>query len=296
MSIENRHHPYWLAPVVQRLGLLAIVLLAGGLLGAALVRVAPGFGVDERMLDTRLSAGSIQAVEESRKEGSDVLRYYFNYLYRLCRGDLGISVSLGRPVRELISERAGVTLRSASAGLLLAWMAALAIVLLLEWLPRRVFETAASVLAGTLLCVPAAVVALGCLYLGGLPALAISAVLFPRVYRYLRNIARAACGATHVLAAQAFGIRKMRVLTFHALAPVLPELLALAGVSVSMAVGAVIPAETLCDSAGLGQLVWQAALARDLPVLVNMTLLITAVTAGANLLADAARAAAQAEV
>ena len=82
-----------------------------------------------------------------------------------------------------------------------------------------------------------------------------------------------------------------RVLTYHVAAPVAPDLLALAGVSVSMAVGATIPVEALCDSAGIGHLLWQAALSRDLPVLANLTLLITAVTAGANLLADTARAA-----
>jgi peptide/nickel transport system permease protein len=68
--------------------------------------------------------------------------------------------------------------------------------------------------------------------------------------------------------------------------PLLPELLSLAGVSVSMAAGATILVEALCDSPGIGQLVWQAALGRDLPVIVNITLLITAVTAAANLAAD----------
>ena len=86
----------------------------------------------------------------------------------------------------------------------------------------------------------------------------------------------------------------LRILTCHLLPPVLPELLALAGVSVSMAVGATIPVEALCDSPGLGQLVWQSAMARDLPVLINLTLAITAVTLLANLVADTARASREA--
>ena len=78
------------------------------------------------------------------------------------------------------------------------------------------------------------------------------------------------------------------------MAPVLPEMLALAGVSVSMAVGALIPVEALCDSPGVGQLVWQAAVARDLPVLVNVTLIITGLTAAANLMTDTLRVAREA--
>jgi ABC-type dipeptide/oligopeptide/nickel transport system permease component len=47
--------------------------------------------------------------------------------------------------------------------------------------------------------------------------------------------------------------------------------------------------EALCDSPGIGQLVWQAAMARDLPVLVPLTMLAAAVTCAANLCADAGR-------
>ncbi|MFZ0396306.1 MAG: hypothetical protein WCF17_07435 [Terracidiphilus sp.] len=47
-----------------------------------------------------------------------------------------------------------------------------------------------------------------------------------------------------------------------------------------------IPLEALCDSPGIGQLAWQAALSRDLPLLVNLTMLFTLVTLGANLAAD----------
>ena len=53
------------------------------------------------------------------------------------------------------------------------------------------------------------------------------------------------------------------------------ELLALAGATVSLAFGAAIPLEVVCDSPGLGHLAWQAATARDLPVLVALTLLVT---------------------
>ena len=65
-----------------------------------------------------------------------------------------------------------------------------------------------------------------------------------------------------------------------------PQLLAVAGVSVSVALGAAIPVEALCGLAGVGQLAWQAALARDLPLLMNITLLVTLVTLLAHSGAD----------
>lgn len=265
------------------------ILLAAGLLAAALVRSAPGFGMDERMLDVRLSRESRAAVEREGGAPEGVAAYYAGYLRRLVRGDLGVSVSLGRPVRELLAERIGVSVRNGAAGLVLAWSAALAMAMALELVRRRSAEAAASVVAGTLLAIPAAVVALAAMWLGQSPGIAVGAILFPRIFRYVRDLARQACGAPHVLAAHALGVRPARILTRHVAAAVLPELLALAGVSVSMAVGATVPVEALCDSPGVGQLVWQSALSRDLPVLVNLSLLIAAVTVVANLAADSVR-------
>jgi peptide/nickel transport system permease protein len=63
-------------------------------------------------------------------------------------------------------------------------------------------------------------------------------------------------------------------------------MIALAGVSVSLALGAAIPVESLCGLPGIGQLAWQAALSRDLPLLVNLTILVTVVTLLANSGAD----------
>ena len=63
-------------------------------------------------------------------------------------------------------------------------------------------------------------------------------------------------------------------------------MLALAGVSVVMAFGAAIPVETLCDVPGLGQLAWKAATARDLPLLVTLTLMMAVATQTMNAAAD----------
>jgi len=270
----------------SRIVAAAGVLAASGLLAAALVRMAPGFGMDDRLLDARWSAGSLEAIQQQNRQGSDILHFYWQYLSRLSAGDLGTSASLGRPVRELLGERMAVTFRSGTAGLALAWSLSLLLVAVLELARKPCGELAASAVTSVLLCLPAAVLALVAAYIGATPGMAIGAILFPRIFRYARNLARQACGAPHVLAARALGMRPVRILGYHVMAPVMPELLALAGVSVSMAVGAAIPVEALCDSPGVGQLVWQAALARDIPVLVNVTLLITALTASANLLAE----------
>src|ERR1039458_1494302 len=171
------------------------------------------------------------------------------------------SLSWGRPVSELLWERRALSLRSTLAGLALAWVLALGAVTALELSHRGFGEGLAAILAGALLCTPAALLALACVYIGAGSAAAIAAIVFPRVFRYLRDLVRQAGAAPHVLTAHALGVHPLRILACHAAPPVLPELLALGGISVSMAIGSMVPVEALCDSPGVGQLVWQAALA-----------------------------------
>jgi peptide/nickel transport system permease protein len=76
-----------------------------------------------------------------------------------------------------------------------------------------------------------------------------------------------------------------RILFRHVIPVARHSLVALLGISASMALGAAIPLEALSDSPGMGQLAWQAALNRDLPLLTSITLFVTVLTAGINFLA-----------
>ncbi|MBZ5618349.1 MAG: ABC transporter permease [Acidobacteriia bacterium] len=277
------------AAAIRRFLMLLLTIAASALVSAALVRLAPGFGTDERQLDLQLSEASIAAVR-ARSRSPGFVTAFGEYVSGLAHGDWGFSVSLRRPVRELMAERAGLTLRTLGAGLTLAWSLALGLSLILEGLRRRALDLAATLAAGGLLCLPAAVVALVFLYLDVSPVFALAAVLWPRIYRYVRNVLAASSNRPHVLAARARGSGGIGLLWRHVCIPASPELLALAGISVSMAIGAVIPVETLCGSPGVGQLVWQSAIARDLPVLVHLTVLVALATSAANLFSDAARA------
>jgi peptide/nickel transport system permease protein len=265
--------------------LLATVAL-GGLLSATLVRLAPGFDTDERELDPHLNAASVHALRESRQADRNIVRFYFTYLKRAAHGDLGTSSALDQPVGTLLRDRAPLTLRLILLGLALGWTAALTFAITAAWLRTSAYDVATTAVSGILLCIPAAVLALLSV-LWNLPgALAIAFVVFPRVFRYAHNLLAKSYLMPHILTARAKGLGEARILLWHALPGVLPQLLALAGVSVSMAIGAAIPVEALCGLAGVGQLAWQAALARDLPLLVNITILVTLVTLLANSGAD----------
>jgi len=265
-----------------------IALLLGGFLAATLVRFAPGFGSDEEELDSRLSQESIQALRQSSATDENLAAFYAHYLYRLLRGDLGMSRTLHQPVRQLLAERLPETLHSVALGLAFAWTLGLALAVAAANSRYWFVGLSASLLASLLLCIPAAALALLFILAQAPARLLIGLIVFPKIFHYTRNLLASSASLPHVLTARAKGLGSFRILFRHILPVAAPQLLALAGVSVSFAFAAAIPVEVLCDLPGIGQLAWKAALGRDLELLVNLTMIVTLVTLLANSAADLA--------
>ena len=260
--------------------------LLGGLLSATMVRLAPGFDTDEAQIDSHLNSESLRALREARAQQNNILVFYFQSLKRASQGDLGSSLTLHQPVSKLLRERAPLTLRLIGVALVVSWVGAMTLALSAAGLRLDTYDAVATVLSGILLCLPAAVLGLLSVLWNTPAALAVAAIVFPRDFRYARNLLGRAYSLPHITTARAKGLHELRILFWHVIPVAGPQLLALAGVSVSLAIGAAIPIEALCGLAGVGQLAWQAALARDLPLLVNITVLVTLVTLLANTAAD----------
>src|SRR5271168_837217 len=192
----------WAEEVGRRLLMLVALSLAGGLLGATLVRFAPGYGMDERELDPRLSAESREAIRKAHRLESGLLSYYGTYLTRAAQGDFGRSEWLDRPIGGLLKERFPLTLRSVALGLLTAWAAALFLSLAALFWGGWLLDLTGTVFSGFLIALPAAVVALVAMYLRAPVFVAIGVVTFPKVFRYLRNLLLHAYEQPYVLAAR----------------------------------------------------------------------------------------------
>jgi len=268
---------------------LSIILLLAGLIGATLLRITPGFSADEQQLNSSLSERSLQAIRQARLANSNIPGFYFRYLTGLLRGDLGASQSLNQPVRELVRDRLPATLTNLLIALVLAWMLGLALAVFATLIRSQVFTLTADGLSGALISTPAAVLALVFVVLRWPPALAAGLLIFPKIYRYCSNLLQRSYEQPHILTARAKGAGRWRVLIWHVTPTAIPPMLALLGVSISIGIGVLLPIEVICDVPGIGQLAWLAAEARDLPLLVNLTLIVTFLTVCATTLSDAAR-------
>ena len=178
----------WIPKFGQRLFLLAAISLVGGLLGATLVRFAPGYGMDERELDPRLSQASREAIRNEHRLHSGLLSFYGTYLARAAHGDFGRSEWLHRPIAGLLKERFPITMRSVILGVLTAWVAALLLSLAALFSRGWFLDLAGTLASGFLIALPGAVVALFEMYLRAPVFVAIGVVTFPKIFRYLRNL------------------------------------------------------------------------------------------------------------
>lgn len=281
--------PVLASALLRRIGGLILVLAAGGLIATVLVRFSPGFDVDERDLDPRLGEAGRLRVRQEREANRDVIGFYAGWLRRLAlHGDLGESPSLKRPIAQLLRERWPVTAGIMAIGVTGGWLLAFALALPAVLCRSAMARGLAGFSQQLLMCLPAAALAAVLFRCNGPVRCLVAVIVCPRVFEYARSLLLEAYAQPHVITAHSKGLGGPAILVRHVMPYAAPQLIAMAGVSVTAAFSFSIPVEALCDLPGIGQLAWLAATARDLPLLLTITFLVVALTQVCNALAGAA--------
>ncbi len=296
-----------------------LFLLVGvSLLTFALCELAPGSYFDEMRLDPRIAAETGAALRARYGMDRPLPERYARWVASAASGELGYSFAYGSPVGPLLRERALHTLGLAGAATLLGWLLAVPLGVWFAarrggW-PDRVGAAASS----ALLAAPDLVVALGLLWLalrtgvlpaGGmaspgfadlsawgkavdlaahavLPVLALALGILPGLVRHVRASVYEALQAPFLRAARAHGIPARRLLYRHALAAAANPLCSLFGFSVASLLSMSLLTEVVMSWPGLGPLLLEAILARDLYLVIGPVMVSTLFLLAGNLLAD----------
>jgi peptide/nickel transport system permease protein len=123
--------------------------------------------------------------------------------------------------------------------------------------------------------------------MGG-PVLVLALLIAARDFKFLSGMLVGAWSAPHLLHARAQGMPARALVTMHILPNAAPQLCALITLSIVTALGALVPVEVIFSVPGVGQLAWSAAMNRDLPVLVAVSLLMACAVGVAGLLSTRA--------
>ena len=119
-----------------------------------------------------------------------------------------------------------------------------------------------------------------------LPALSLGLVGAAATARYLRTGLIETGASRHVLAAKARGLSPRRILWVHTIRPALLPLITVFGLSLPMLVSGSVVIESVFSWPGMGQVLWRAAQARDLPLVMGTTLVGATAVILSSLVAD----------
>lgn len=283
------NHPGYRA--FRHLGRILFLVLAVSLGTIALMRFAPGYFSDAREMDPQHAAAARSELEAQQREQRSIGNLTSDLFRGWLHGDLGRSRQYDVPVGELIQPRLRITLSLLGRGVLLGWLVAFAVALPLSAARGRTMATLTAIPSALLLAVPVGALAtLSLITNFGGPVLVLTALIGTRNFKFISCLFAQGWKDPCLFQARAQGIRPVRIAWKHLLPTIMPQLRALAIMSLVVALGAIVPVEVIFNVPGLGQLAWQAAMNRDLPVLLAVTLGMVAIVGGASTFGGPVRA------
>src|ERR1700731_3870904 len=291
--------------LVRRMG-HALFLLAGvSILAFLFTALAPGNYFDEMRLNPQIAPETMAALRAQYGFDKPLPVRYVTWLSSVIHGEMGFSFGYNSPVAPLLLMRARNTLLLTITATLLAWAIALPLGV---WSAERLGRLPDRLLSwGTaaLLVIPDLALALGLLVLavrtGWFPTGGMASVDFETLspLNKLRDLAlhmilpvtalvlsALPLLVRHVRAAVGHGIPRRTLLYRYALPAAANPLISLFGFSIGALLSGSLLIEVVMSWPGLGPLLLEAILARDLYVVVGGILFSTLFLVGGNLLAD----------
>lgn len=284
-----------------------------------LVEAAPGTAADLVAAERPLSPEARARLDAAFGLDRPPLARYASWLAGAARGDLGWSISRGRPVATVLASALPATLLLAGLALAVQLSLGLSLGALHVVRPRGVLDHAAGVVGLSLASIPTfwlalmAILALAyhvplfppsssrsigaegwamplraldALWHAALPAAVLGLGAAAALARYVRAGLLRALGEGFVRAARARGVSSRALVTRHALRATLPPIVTLAGVSLPALISGSLVVEVVFGWPGMGRLAYDAVVARDLPVVLATVLVATVVVVVGSLAAD----------
>jgi len=297
----------------------ALLLLFGASLLAFLFStLAPGNYFDEMRLNPQISSGTVAALRAQHQLNGSLPIRYVRWMNSVAHGEMGFSFAYNSPVAPLLWVRARNTLLLTTTATLIAWLLALPLGIWSATHAGKLPDRALTWTTAGLLATPDLVLALGFLILavrtgwfptGGIVSLGydslsllqktrdvaahmilpVATLVFsalPILIRHIRAAVVEQLDAPFLRVAAAHGLSRRTLLYRYALRAAANPLISLFGFSVGAFLSGSLIVEVVMSWPGLGPLLIEAILARDLYVVIGGVLFSTVFLIGGNFLAD----------
>ena len=299
--------------------LQSFFLLVGvSLLSFVFVELSPGNFFDDMRLNPRISSETVSRLRVQYGMDQPLPVRYARWLGSVAKGEFGFSFAYNAPVASLLWPRALNTLLLTGSATLAAWMIALPLGILSAGRRHGLIDHATLLLTSVVLAIPDLLMALGLLWFavrtkllpaGGMmspgsenlgaweqtestaihmigPVLVLVLASLPTLMRHTRAAMIEALDSPFARAARAHGISPRRILLRHAFPVALNPLISLFGLSLGSLLSASLLTEVVLSWPGLGPLLVEAILGRDIYVVIGAVVFASAFLVCGILLGD----------
>lgn len=288
--------------IMKRLGLALAVAVSVSIISFMLIRMSGDPAI--ALAGENASAEEIEHVREQYGFDRPLVIQYLDWAQKAARGDLGESPYFNLPVKQIIGDRIGVTLRLGASALTFALvlsipMGVLAAIRPNTWWDRTalsisvVGQAMPSFWFGLILIIFFSVY-LGVLPVSGsdswkhyvLPTVTLGYYATPAFMRLLRSGMMEVLSSDYIRTARAKGLRWPKILFKHALRNAVIPVVSLAAVQLGFMLGGSIVVESVFALHGIGYLAWESIGRSDLPVVQAIVLLLSMIYVFLTFLSD----------
>ncbi len=298
--------------IINRIFISIPLLFLVTVLVFSLIHLIPGDPIDYLFADEVLTPEIRAAHQESLGLDKSLPTQYFLWLSRVLRGDLGMSIQMGRPSLDLILERLPATLLLSLSATVIALLIALPAGIIAAVRRRTFYDYAFMGLAllgsalpqfwlGILLILVFSLL-LGLLPSSGyaspltapldslqylaLPSLTLGAGMAAIIARMTRAAMLEELGKEYVQTARAKGLPEGLVIFKHTLRNALVPIVTVIGVQFGRLLGGTVIVEYIFSWPGVGSLVVEAIYSRDYPMVQALILTFALIFLSVNFLVD----------
>jgi peptide/nickel transport system permease protein len=289
----------------QRLAASLPVILGVSVLVFLMLHLVPGDPVLLLLGENSAADATVRArLRESLGLNDPLAVQYGRFLWRALQGDLGRSIRLNLPVRELVVQALKPTAGLALTAMSLAVVGGVLLGVIAAVHRGRLMDNLAMFLGLVGVSMPSFWLGFLLIFLfsvrlgwfpaigqGGLnrlvlPALALSLAPLAVLTRLVRSSMLEVYRQPFITTARAKGLVEQAVIYHHALRNALVPVVTLAGLEFGRLLAGAFVIETVFSRVGLGRLAITGILNKDFPVVQGVALLVALIYAGINLLVD----------
>ncbi len=297
--------------IARRLGFLVLTVILTSLFIFSITQLLPG-DVARVILGREASETALAQVREELGLNRPLPVQYLTWLGSFVTGDWGTSYSTDQPIRPLVMERLGSSLRLATLTMLMSVPLALALGVLAALHENKTVDHVINIAALSVVGLPEFVtgslliqvlafkfrlfpanssVRPGAGFFTALPMLVLPALTATLVLlAYIARLTRASVveelKAGYVRTATLKGLPRRTVVVRHVLRNAVPPAITVIAISFGWLIGGLIVVENVFNYPGIGRLLTFAIDRRDLPLLQAITLISVLGFALSNLVAD----------